>query len=141
MDSLSSSIFRRLNEDRFRRFRGEVKFNDDGSVIIKTVASECDGIEDKVADLEKMAQKAHLTLDVDRTVEGKFFIYKLSTLTGRLSIDGYTYIGMVVPVSSEDGSESFDALILPSEEFDGNKQILDILKKSQARQRCDACNE
>lgn len=141
MDSLSTNIRISLNEDRIRKFRGDVNFNDDGSVIIKTIASECDGIEDKIAVLEKMAQKAHLTLNVDRTVEGKFFIYKLSTFTGRLSIDGYTYIGMVVPVSSEDGTESFDALIFPSEEFDGNKQILDILKKSQANQRCDACGK
>jgi len=67
--------------------------------------------------------------------------FSVEPSTPVIQMDGYRYIGSIVPLSIEVDGETQESMIVSlSKEFEGNDELRNELKKSSMRMTCDGCH-
>lgn len=70
-----------------------------------------------------------------------FIHFSVEPSTPVIKMDGYRYIGSIVPLSITIDGESKESMIVSlSKEFEGNDELRDELKNSSMRMTCDGCH-
>ena len=94
----------------------------------------------KLTELKAMCDKHQIEFEWEITRvdndETKKHGWKISANAAMpdLKVEGYTYIGSVVPLVDD------YALVAPSKEFKDNFEVLDKIKTTVAREKCAGCN-
>jgi len=135
-----------------KTFHGEAYVEEDGSIVMVVKPHLMDQVERYIADLEKMARKAKLTLTVVtellETYKGfngkertNMCSYRLHIETGCVNVPGYDFLGYVFPVETDDSDVRLDAVLVPNGDFPGSKEILSEMKQTQSVEKCAVCGK